>query len=177
VRLIDDEQRRLRVPDGVDHLGLGQLLGGEEHEADRSVPQPLEHLALVAGRHRRVELGGAAGAVLDLREPLDLVALQGDEWGDDHDRAVEQLARHLVDRRLAGTRREDGEGVAAGRDGLHRLLLTGSEVLEAQDLPGELADAARAHRRRGTGRAVVLGFGFAWRHRHRLPSAGSHQTG
>ena len=51
VRLVDDEQSRARVVDGVDDLGLGELLGCEEDEADRSVPQCLQHLALVAGGH------------------------------------------------------------------------------------------------------------------------------
>ena len=40
VRLVDHEQRRAGLPDGVDDLGLGQLLGGEEDEADRSVTEP-----------------------------------------------------------------------------------------------------------------------------------------
>ena len=72
MRLIDDEQRRLRVPDGVDHLGLGQLLGGEEEELERVLGQLGE---------RRFPLGGRDGRV-DLRRParrapaqvVDLVA-------------------------------------------------------------------------------------------------------
>ena len=93
MRLVDGDQRRARRADGVDELGLGQLLGGEEQEADRSVPQRLEDLPLVAGGHAGAELRRPPGAVLDLGQPRDLVLLQGDQRGDDDHRPVEQLAR------------------------------------------------------------------------------------
>jgi hypothetical protein len=79
VRLVDDEQRRPGVVQRIDHLRLGQLLGGEEHEADRSVRQCLEHLALIPGREAGVELGRPPGLLLDLAQPFHLVALQRDQ--------------------------------------------------------------------------------------------------
>src|SRR3954449_7465165 len=79
VRLVDDEQSRGGVADHVDDLGLGELLGGEEHEADRSVTEPLQDLAMVAGGEAGVQLGGAADLVAELLQPVDLVPLEGDQ--------------------------------------------------------------------------------------------------
>ena len=47
VRLVDDEQRRLRLGDRVEHLGLAQLLGREEEELDVAVLEPVERLLAV----------------------------------------------------------------------------------------------------------------------------------
>ena len=94
MRLVDDEQRRLGLARSASTTsGLVSCSGARNTK--RTVPS---RSASSAARWspadmRRVELGGPAGPVLDLGEPLDLVALQGDERGDDHDRAVEQLAR------------------------------------------------------------------------------------
>ena len=173
VRLVHHEQGRPCRVDRVHDLGLGELLRREEHEADRSVRQCLQDGVLVAGRHARVQLGGPTRAVLDLGQPLDLVALQGDQRGDHDDRPVEQLARDLVDRRLPRAGRQDREGVPAGDDRLHRLLLAGPELRESEDVARELADATRPDGGGVTG--TVVGGGSRGHPLH-LPGGRDRQT-
>jgi hypothetical protein len=174
VGLVDDEHRGLRVPHGVDHLRLGQLLGRQEDEADRSVRQRREHLALLPVGKAGVEPDGAAHRAAQVGQPVDLVALERDERRDHHDRPVQEQAGHLVDRRLARTGREDGERVAAADDGLHRPFLAGPELLEPEDLAGHLPDPPRAD---GGGAAGgVLGLASACWHRAWLPGVPAAQT-
>src|SRR3954465_9377195 len=100
----------------------------------------------------------------------------GDGRRGDDDRAVEERAGDLVDRRLPGAGREDREGVPSGQDRLHRPLLARAELLEAEDVPGELADAERADGGRVAGRIDLVGLTSGWRHRRWLPDARPWQT-
>ena len=176
VRLVDDEQRRLASRTASTTSGLASCSGARKTK--RTVPSCSASSTSRWSPADIVELSGRpAGPVLDLGEPLDLVALQGDQRGDDHDRAVEQLAGDLVDRRLAGAGRQDGEGVRAGHDRLHGRLLAGPELLEAQDLARELADPAGADGGRGAGGVVVRRARGAWWHRPGCPRPAARPNG
>jgi hypothetical protein len=48
VRLVDDEQRGPGLPQLLQHLLLGQLLGGEEDELALAPPQGLHQLPALA---------------------------------------------------------------------------------------------------------------------------------
>jgi hypothetical protein len=127
-------------------------------------------LVLQRGQAGVEHRGPADGRLAQLLQPLHLVALQRDQRRDDQHRAVQQEPGDGVDGRLAGSRRQDGEGVLAGGDGLHRLLLAGAEVGEAQHLLGGLPDPPGAHGRRAAGLGRGVGGTLGGRgHRRRLP--------
>ena len=118
----------------VDDLVVGQLLGREQDELDVVLLRVLQDL---------VPLAVGEGRVDDRRLLLDrlhLVLLEGDERRDDDRRPVDDEPGQLVDGRLAGARRHDGERVPAREDGLDRLELARAERLEAEALAGKPFD-------------------------------------
>jgi hypothetical protein len=134
VRLVDHQQRRPGDGELVEHVRVRELLRRQEEELELLVGELGERLVAVGGADGRVELGGAAGGPLP--QILDLVALEGDQRGDDHGRALDQQPGDLVDRRLPGARRHDREGVAAVR---RRI---------ASSCPGRSASSRRLRGRR-----------------------------
>src|SRR3954469_14155056 len=157
VRLVDDDERRLRGRQLVEDLGVGELLGGEEQELERVLLELGERLLALALGQARVELRGAERAPA---QRVDLVALQGDQRRDDERRAGGEQPGDLVDRRLARAGREDGERVAAREDALDRLALAGAQGFEAEHLAGGSHDPVRAALRHGGDR--TRGDGFAY---------------
>jgi hypothetical protein len=137
VRLVDDEQRDTGGAQRVDDLVVGQLLGGEEHVLGRAVAQLVPRTAGLRGALGGVDHDGVGR--VGTGEPLALVALQGDQRGDDHRRAVQEQGGDLVDRGLARSGGQHGQHVAAVRHGLHRLQLFGTQLRPAEGL---LCDAA-----------------------------------
>ena len=88
MRLVDDQQRRLRDRELVQHVRVGELLGGEEDELERLLGE-LGECRLALGRGDvRVELGGAAGGAGP--QVVDLLALERDQGRDDHGGAGQQ---------------------------------------------------------------------------------------
>ena len=134
VRLVDDEERRLRGRQALGDLVVRQLLGREEHELDASVGEALEDALALAVRQRGVQGGRAAAP--DAGDGLHLVLLQGDERRHHDRRAVEEQAGDLVDRRLAGSRGHDGEGVLPVQHRGHRLELPGPQLVVARAARG-----------------------------------------
>ena len=138
VRLVDDEQRRLRDRELVEHLRLGELLGREEHELERVLGQLGERLVPLGGPDAGVELRRTA------RRPraqvLDLLALERDQRRDDDGGAGQQQRGDLVDRRLARAGRHDHERVAAVEHRLDRLALARAERVEAEHLARDAVD-------------------------------------
>ncbi len=89
MRLVDDEQRRLRLGHRVEHLGLGQLLRREEEELHLPGAQGVEGGGAVPVRQAAVRLH-RRHVPAAAEQAGDLVALQRDERADDDGRAVEQ---------------------------------------------------------------------------------------
>ena len=135
VGLVDDEQRDARGPQRLDDLVVGQLLGGEEHVLGTAVAQLLPRPAGLRRALRGVDHHGVGR--LGVGEPLPLVALQGDQRGDDHGRAVEQQGGNLVDRRLACAGGQHREHVAAVGERLHGRQLLGAQLCPAERLLGD----------------------------------------
>ena len=117
VRLVDDEQRRAWPrPRASTTSGLASCSGARKRKRTVPSPQALERLALVAGRQRGVELGGAAGRAPRARSSRSTWsrcrAISGEttttgpssSWPGD-----------LVDRRLAGAGRAARRGCRARR--------------------------------------------------------------
>jgi hypothetical protein len=121
--LVNREQDRSQLGHSCQDVGVGELLGREEHEVGTPVRagELLEDLLSMAGRITRVEDdGGQLGPMLQRSR---LVALQSDERRDHNGRAGEHGPGHLVDRGLAGARRQNREGVPPVQHALDGLAL------------------------------------------------------
>ena len=81
MRLVDDEQRRPRDGQLVEHVVVGELLRGEEDELQRVLGELGQRRIALRRRDGRVELGRPARRAL--AQVVDLVALEGDERRDD----------------------------------------------------------------------------------------------
>ena len=144
VRLVDHQQRRPGDRQLVQHVGVGELLGGEEEELERLLGELGQRPRALGGGDMGVQLRGAAGDALG--EVLDLVALERDQRRDHDRRARGQQPGDLVDRRLARAGRHHDERVAAGEHGLDRLALARAQRVEAECLPRHALDALRGVR-------------------------------
>jgi len=172
VRLVDDEQRGLRDRELVEHVGVGELLGCEEHELQRVLGQLGERRGPLGGRDVGVQLRGAAGR--PVAQILDLLALQGDQGRDDDGRARDQQAGDLVDRRLARAGRHHDQRVAPGQRRLDRLALPGAQALEAERLAGDAVDPVHGGGLPSPGRAQTApGAGATSTSTARIEGAGS----
>ena len=128
VRLVDHEQRR-RAPPAARRASPGARAARARAAGTRARRAPAPPAAASRARSPRDAFSSAAaGAPVVLRERGDLVALQRHERADDDRRAVEQRARHLVDRRLAGAGRHDREHVVARQHRLDGLALPRVEL-------------------------------------------------
>ena len=108
VRLVDGEQARLRAPQRLARLPVGELLRREEDErvrlGGRGQRGGVLARRLVRVEHDRVEAGGA-----QMRE---LVVLQRDQRRDDDRRPGPEQPGELVDRRLPAAGRQHRKDVA-----------------------------------------------------------------
>jgi hypothetical protein len=75
-----------------------------------------------------------------LRQRVELVFLQGDEWRNDERGAGNQSARDLVNRRLAGSCRHHSQRIPACQHRFNQLLLAGPELVETQPFLGRAPD-------------------------------------
>lgn len=140
VGLIDDEQGHPERFQLGEDLGLGELLGGEEHELGATrrdrLPGAFVRGTRVGGVHRD------GGALADRGlEVTHLVGLQRDERRDHERRSVEEVRGDLVDRRLAVPGRHDREHVAPAHQGLDGLRLPRLQGLPPEHVAGDLAYA------------------------------------
>src|SRR6202040_4834 len=69
-----------------------------------------------------------------LREAVDLVLHQRNEWRDDHRHAALHHGRHPVADALSGPGGRDRELIASREHGRHDVCLAGPEFVEAKDL-------------------------------------------
>ena len=158
VGLVDHEQRRLGGHQGVERVVAGELLGGEEHELEVTLPEARERVGARRVAHGGVDLHRLAD-VLAL-ESHDLVALEGDERRDDDRGAGSGGGHDLVDGRLAVPGGQDGEHVAPPHRGLGCGPLPRPEPVERQLAAGDPVQAASrwaegpAHRARRSPRAI-----------------------
>jgi hypothetical protein len=158
VGLVNDEQRRPGLAQGVEHVALAQLLRREEEELDVAGADAVQRGPALRDANRGV---GRRGAVRDAHQAGHLVSLEGDQRADDDGWPLEQERGQLVDRRLARTGGQHRERVAAVEDGRDRFTLAGSQRVEAE-----------AFTREGRDRSHVGGHG-PWRtRRERLLHAG-----
>ena len=136
MRLVDGEKRG---PDALqEHRGAlgGEALRGHVEQLEPALVEGGEGLLGLLGVGLRGERpGGDAGGA----ERPDLVAHQRDQRRDDEGDARPGQRRQLVAERLAAAGRHDREHVAPGLDRGDDLLLAGTEVGEAEDLPEQAA--------------------------------------
>src|SRR5690606_32729402 len=145
------------------------LVDGEEGDVQAGRPRPEQLRLQPLGRHVEeavaAELGVGEALVEGARaeggrerdggdaargERLHLVLHQRHERRDDEDEAVEQHGRELVQQRLPATRREHGEHVAPGEDGLDGLALPRAEGVVAPVPP----QGGQRPSRLGAGRGI-----------------------
>lgn len=122
--LVHHQQSRTRLCQPLHHLVLGQLL---RRQVQQTGLAPAHRLPSGL-RPRRAEVGvdgdGTRGAVT-VRQPGDLVPLQGQQRRHHHDRSGQHQGRDLVDGGLAGAGWHDDEGVLAPQHPLHGRELLG----------------------------------------------------
>jgi hypothetical protein len=136
VRLVDRDERRLQGGDVRQHVGGGQLLGGEQEEAEAAVARRGEDPRALLGRLRRAQPRGAETGRLQRGH---LILLQREQRGDDDRAAVEQQAGELVGQGLAGPGGCDEQHVASVEERLHGLLLPGQQLPVPEPALGGLA--------------------------------------
>src|SRR6478672_4745708 len=95
VRLVDDEEPRLRLEQALACLLVRELFGGEEQELDLVVCDLLEKLLAGPLAERRVERGSLPE--LGLLDRLDLIALKREERRDDDRRPATDRGCELID--------------------------------------------------------------------------------
>ena len=87
VGLVDHEKGRFRSAQCVHRVPVRELLGGDEQILELAVRESLERLGALRVGERRVRVRRVFTV---LRESLDLVALQRDQWGHDDRRTVDK---------------------------------------------------------------------------------------
>ena len=156
VRLVDDEQADLGLPDPVEKAGRGEALGRDVEQPGVAGDRPVDRLAV--GRGVLLGVDEADLARCPARERLDLILHQRDERGDDERQVGPHERGQLVTQRLARARGHDDQHVAPGHGRLHRLALARPEGGEAEHLAQRLRRLARA-RERGRRRGAETGQG------------------
>ena len=102
---------------------------GTPGKRSRSRAAPGGHV--VVARKRGIDAVGG-----DARKPerRNLILHQRHQRRDDDGQAAPDKRRHLEAERFTGTRRHDGEEVAAGKQRAHRRFLPRTEAVEAEDV-------------------------------------------
>src|SRR5260370_26962090 len=126
--LVDGERIDADLLQEPVEVGVDEALGRDEYESERTLAQV--HFVAKALRigERAIELGGGDPA---RPQAIDLVFHQGNERRNDNRRAAAKDCGGLVAKRLAAAGRQDDKGIAAGEDGLHRLLLERTQAAKA----------------------------------------------
>ena len=137
VRLVDREQRDLRLAELREEALVVEALGRDVQQLEASVAQAAGDGPHLVRGEARVEPRRVDALA---REQVDLILHQRDQRRHDDRHAVEHQRGQLVAEALPRSGREDGEGGAAGEQGLDDLLLARAErcVSEAggEDLGG-----------------------------------------
>ena len=131
VRLVDGEQRDLRLAELGEEALVVEALGRDVEELQAAVSQPLRDGANVGCVEARVEPRGVDALQ---REQVDLVLHQRDQRGDDDGDAVEEQRGQLVAEALPRAGREDRERGASCEERVDHVLLAGPERREAEPL-------------------------------------------
>jgi hypothetical protein len=135
VRLVDDEHRHRVLAEALAEARTGGPLGRDQEHLLVSLFDQRERLLALRSGERAVEPQRFHPHLAQL---LELVADQRDEGGYDNRHPLEQQTRKLVGERLAATRRQHGEGVAALEHRADDLLLSRAEVAQSELAPQEL---------------------------------------
>ena len=137
MRLVDREQRDLRLTELREEALVVEALGRDVQQLEASVAQAAGNGPHLIRGEARVEPRRVDALA---REQVDLILHQRDQRRHDDRHAFEHQRGQLVAEALPRSGREDGEGGAAGEQGLDDLLLARAErcVSEAggEDLGG-----------------------------------------
>ena len=78
-----------------------------------------------------------------------MIALEGNQRGDDNGRAGFERAGDLVDGRFAVPGRHHGQRILVVEQGGDRLKLPSAQLLDPERLTGGIADSGRGYARHG----------------------------
>src|SRR5215218_10040500 len=143
VRLVDDEQRGLRLPEPLQRLLVVELLRRDEQKLEVAFFQILKRLLPIGLSYGRVHLGRFARLLF--LDALDLVLLQSNKRGDDNRWSGDHETRDLINRRLPRAGRHHGQRVATIENRLDGLFLAGAKALVFKPLPGNAVDVVLPH--------------------------------
>ncbi len=126
--LVDGEGANIDAAEKIAKISQHQALGRDEQEPHRSLQDILLVGASFHGGQGAIDLDGRHAAGL---QAVHLVLHEGNERRDDDGGAAADDGRGLVAERLAAAGGHDDEGIAAGQDRAHGLLLQGPEGAKA----------------------------------------------
>ena len=135
VRFVDDDHAHVGAFQTVEDVGVGELLRGEErvHRLAALDRGPGRSPSARSRARIQGDGGGGVGCRVDRR---DLVALEGEQRGDDDRDAAQFASRDLIDRGFPRAGGEDDEGVATADDGVDRLGLSRQQRVPPEGLAG-----------------------------------------
>ncbi len=137
VRLVDDEQPDLDLPDELREARRGKALGGDVEQPDLARGSPGQRITVGAGALLRVDQLDPSRR--DLAQRGHLVLHQRDERRDHEREVVAHQRRELVAERLARAGGHHHERVATRERGRDRLGLAGPEMFESEQPPERFA--------------------------------------
>ena len=132
--LVHGDERKLRRTGELGEARIGQALGSHVHEVVGTPGRPAQHLGLLSGRQRGIQVGPADARLL---HGPNLVGHERHERAHDKGHAFYDDGGHLVAHRLAGAGGHDRQHVATGQQCRDHRLLTRPERV--------IAETARQH--------------------------------
>ena len=132
--LVHGDERKLRRTGELGEARIDQALGSHVHEVVGTPGCPAQHLGLLSGRQRGIQVGPADARLL---HGPNLVGHERHERAHDKGHAFHDDGGHLVAHRLAGAGGHDRQHVATGQQCRGHRLLTRPERV--------IAETARQH--------------------------------
>ena len=127
--LVHGDERKLRRTGELGEARIGQALGSHVHEVVGTPGRPAQHLGLLSGRQRGIQVGPADARLL---HGPNLVGHERHERAHDKGHAFHDDGGHLVAHRLAGAGGHDRQHVATGQQCRDHRLLPRSERVVAE---------------------------------------------
>src|SRR5690606_30657617 len=149
VRLVDGEERGMRVRDALADLGGLERLGRRQHDERSAGGEPLERGAALGGAQAAVEANHRQAPPL---ERALLIGHQRDQRRHDDRRPIERQRHRLIEQRLAVAGRQHGQRIAPVEERAKRTLLLRPQPRDAELLSG---DRARPRERIGAALATA----------------------
>ena len=129
VGLVHGDQREPRRTGELGEARIGQALGSHVHEVVGALGRPAQHLGLLSGRQRGIQVRPADARFL---HGPNLVGHERHERAHDERHALHDDGRHLVAHRLAGTGGHDCQHIATGKERRDHCLLPRTERVVAE---------------------------------------------